>query len=59
MLRVIYISKIVLRKGVEIDLLYNCLYIDTDSLSIQQEQTLYAVYILSNIRELPVGNYTL
>jgi hypothetical protein len=59
MLRVIYISKTVLCKEVEIDLLYNYLYIDTDPLSIQQEQTSYAVYILSNIRELPVGNYIL
>jgi hypothetical protein len=58
MSRVTHVSETVLRKGVEIDLLHDRLHMDTDPLPTQQEQTSYAVYILSDMRELPVGNYT-
>jgi hypothetical protein len=57
--RVTYVSETVLRKEVDLDLLNDYLKMNTNPPPTQQEQTSYAVYILSDMRELPVGNYTL
>lgn len=50
------VSETTLRREVDLDLLHN--RINTDS-PLPRQQASYAVYILSDMRELPRGRYTL